>query len=175
MANEIMEEKNIMSYEFSNKREYELIPAGTYEVILDTVEIKVAKNSQKEYLSCTYRIRDDVEQACAGRLLFESIFRDKTDPTVFNKRLIHNILLSQGEKGKYKFEDEEEIIQHINGLYMQVYIENNPADEFHNEPYNRIKFGSQKETKFPPQTIGSTSKIDQQYGLNVDDDEDLPF
>lgn len=161
-------------YEFSNEREYDLIPEGDYEVILENAEITTSKNGA-EYISCCYRIREDVEQGCQGRLIFENIYKDKNNPELFDKRKLHNILLVQGKEGRYKFDDNDEIVQHINGLLMLIHIENKPADQWHDKPYNQIKYLSYKPTKNPYKTLGGATA--KQPSTNPDDikDEDLPF
>jgi hypothetical protein len=162
-------------YEFSNEREFDLLPEGDYEVVLENAEIKETK-AGKPYISCCYRVREDVEQGCQGRPIFESIFPDKTNPELFDKRKLHAILLVQGKEGRYKFEDNDEIIQHINGLLMLVHVENNPADDYHDKPYNQIKYCSYKPTKHPYKTLegGQSNKTPSVNPADIKD-EDLPF
>lgn len=164
-----------MSYEFSNERTYELIPEGDYEVILENAEIKFSKTSDASWINCAFRIRDDVEQGCQGRLIYDNIFQDKKKQGHYNEAKLHTILLTQGKEGRYKFEDNDEIVQFINGMYMIIHIENKPADERNANPYNQVKFCSYKPTNNPIQEgFGSQPTLSQQYSGDVDND-DLPF
>ena len=164
-----------MSYEFSNERTFELIPEGDYEVILESAEIKYSERTGTSWINCAFRIRDDVEQDCKGRLIYDNIFADKKKVGHYNEAKLHGILLTQGKDGRYKFEDNDEIVQFINGMYMIIHIENKPADERNATPYNQVKFCSYKPTNNPLQEGFGTPTLSQQYSGNIDDDSDLPF
>lgn len=163
-------------YSFSNEREFDLIPEGNYEVILEEAEIKTSERTSAQWISCKFRIRDDVDQGSQGRVVFDNIYEDKKNPGFFNKAKLHGILLVQGKDGRYSFEDNDEIVQFINGLYMIIHIENKPADEWHEEAYNQVKFCSYKPTKNPlKEGFGQNQTLSQQHTLNIDNEEDLPF
>lgn len=170
-----------MGYEFSNQETYDLIPEGDYEVVLETAEIKKTKDETKRYINCMFKIREDVEQGSKGRVVFDTIWSDRENPNQFDKRKLHKILLTQGPNGKYSFADDDEIVQHINGLTMIVHVNKNGADQYHQEDYNEVKYCSYKPSKAQPKTIGfnptqTAPGVVTAAGIdfNVVDD-DLPF
>ena len=157
-------------YEFSNEEKYELIKAGEYEVVLDTAEIKVSKDGSKRFISCLFKIREDVEQVEQGRIIFDNIFEDKKNPGQFSLNKLQKLLLVQGKEGKYKFDDDDELVQFINGLYMRITIENKPSDEYHPDPYNQVKYCSYKPSNHLPKNL-----IKEEPKEFVVDEADLPF
>lgn len=172
-----------MSLSFSNKPEYELLKeVKKQEVFIENAEIKRTERSQKQFISIKFRIRDDIEQENAGRIIFDTIWEERDNPGVFDTRKISSLLQSQGENGKYNFEDYDELVQYINGLSMIITIEVKPADDFRDEPYNQVKYCSYKPSESKPKTLGaSTNNINtQQSSLRASDvvyvdDTDLPF
>ena len=172
-----------MSLSFSNKPEYELLKeVKKQEVFIENAEIKRIERSQKQFISIKFRIRDDIEQENAGRIIFDTIWEERDNPGVFDTRKISSLLQSQGENGKYNFEDYDELVQYINGLSMIITIEVKPADDFRDEPYNQVKYCSYKPSESKPKTLGaSTNNINtQQSSLRASDvvyvdDTDLPF
>lgn len=166
-----------MAYEFSNKEEYELLPDGDYEVILDTAEIKKTNDGSKKYVSCAFLIRSDVEQQGKGRRIFDNIWQDKEDQSKFDLRKLHKILLTQGPSGRYSFADDNEVVQFINGLNMIIHIEKRDADEYHEEAYNQIKYLSYKPSKSQPKTLSTTTQTVEvpSYTADVNDLPDIPF
>lgn len=165
-----------MAIEFSNKDTYELIPDGDYEVVLATAEIKKTNDGSRQYIACKYVIRNDIEQPCAGRNIFENIWGDREHPEQFDRRKLQKLLLSQGPNGRYSFADDDDLVQHINGLNMLVHINKKEADEYHEEAYNEIKYCSYKPSKAQPKTLGTTTTVTSANvpGFDISDD-DLPF
>ena len=87
------------TYDYSQSEGYSLVPAGEYEVYIDNAEIRTGKTSGKQYISLTFIIRDDIEQQCGGRYIFDSIFEVPTyvkDGKYITKDKYNE--LSQGEK-----------------------------------------------------------------------------
>lgn len=67
------------STDYTENNSYELIPEGEYEVIIRNAEERNA-NSGSLFLSLSLVIRNDVQQACQNRYVFENIFKKK-EPT----------------------------------------------------------------------------------------------
>ena len=163
-------------YEFEQKDEYSLIPSGEYEVVLEKAEIKTAQSSGRPYISMKFRIRNDVEQPQQGRLIFESIFLEKTS-NQFDKKKLGAIMRTQGPSGKYSFADDDEVVQYINGLAMRLTIELNGPDDYHSEDYNQVKYCSYKPTNVKAKTLGGVEEMNAKFDgiVEVIDDSDLPF
>ena len=158
-----------MSYDFTQETKYDLINEGEYEVVLQLAE-KKATTTGKEYINCQFKIRDDVAQPSAGRYVFDAIWEDKTRTGSFDFNKLKAIIKTQ-ENATLKFDSDDEIIQYINGLLMRIHISKKPADGYHSEEYNEIKYCSYKPTNFPLKTLGKPSD-----DLISDiDEEDLPF
>lgn len=170
-----------LGYEFSDKEERDLIKDGDYEVILDTAEVRSYKSdSSKKYLSLKFIIRQDVEQPHCGRAIFESVFRDKTNPDQFDHRKLQKIILTQKGKDTFqnKFANEDELIQYINGLTMQIHITCKEPDEYHDEAFNEVKYLSYKPSTVKLQEIGSKTESKPQTHIEYTDvnfEEGLPF
>ena len=165
-----------MAYQFSNTETYELIPEGDYEVVLATAEIKKTNDGSRQYISCKFTIRTDVEgQTNGGRSIFDNIWGDKEKTGQFDNRKLQKLLLSQGPNGRYSFDTDEELVQHINGLNMLVHISKKDADEYHDEAYNEIKYCSYKPSKAQPKTLGTAKPagvVEPSYDFT---ESDLPF
>lgn len=163
-------------YEFEQKEEYSLIPNGEYEVILERAERRTA-NSGKEYINLTFRIRNDVNQQCQGRTIFEAIFPDRERMGQFDHKKLGSIIRTQGASGKYSFADDDELIQYINGLAMRITIEIKEPDEYHTENYNQIKYRSYKPSNAGPKSLAAgVEEMKEKFGEVFDvSAEDLPF
>lgn len=169
---------------YSNKPQYDLLEeAKDEEAILETAEIKELPTSGKRVINLKFKIRDDIEQPNKGRVIFDTIWPDKKNPNDFDSRKINALLLVKGEDGKYDFEDYDELVQYINGFLLRISIEKKPADEYHEEPYNQVKYCSYKPTQAGMKSIPSgnsmatpTKASNDTVTLDVDDDdENLPF
>lgn len=169
-----------MSLSFSNKPEYELLKeVKKQEVFIENAEIKRTERSQKQFINIKFRIRDDIEQENGGRVIYDTIWEEKNNPGVFDTRKISALLQSQGENGKYNFEDYDELVQYINGLSMIITVEVKPADDYNEEPYNQVKYCSYKPSEAKSKTLGKEEKSSKNYSasdvVNMDDLENLPF
>lgn len=165
-------------YEFSDKEEYELIADGDYEVILETAEVRSYKtDSSKQYLSLKFMIRQDVEQKHCGRFVFESVFRDKTNPDQFDHRKLQKIILTQKGKDTFqnKFANEDELIQYINGLLMQIHISCKEPDDYHETPYNEVKYLSYKPSTVKLLEIPTAQAAPKKTEMLDFSADDLPF
>lgn len=161
---------------FSNKETYELIEQGEYEVILEKAELAKTKNGEKTYIALSFRIRNDVEQKFQNKLIFENIWKDKDNQNHYDDAKIQKILLTQGPNGKYEFANGyPELIQYINGLSMRITIEKKEADQWHEEPYNQVKYRSYKPSNAKPQELVSNQPLSQNLSNIEVNDDDLPF
>lgn len=160
-------------YEFSNKEEYELIPEGDYEVILDSAEIKVPEGNGKRYINCKFLIRTDVEQPQKGRVVFDKIFENK-DTNQFDHRKLQKMLLVQGPSGTYTFAGDEELVQFINGLLMNIHISKKEADEYHENPYNEVRYCSYKPSKAQPKSLSNPTANSAEALKNAGIEFNLP-
>lgn len=108
-----------MSYTY-NKEEYELLKDGEYECVVDNIRI-AETTTGKEYINLTFKIRDDIEQEYQGRLIFESIWKEK-DSDYFNRKRLNKILQTQAEIGYVKegqeFKDIEDVLDTIAGSFL---------------------------------------------------------
>jgi len=81
--------------DFEAENDYGLIDEGDYEAIIEKIEIKISK-AKNEYVSLTFRIRDDVEQKFQKRVLFDNLFKEKNDKGEytehFNRKKITKIV-----------------------------------------------------------------------------------
>lgn len=161
-----------MAYNFSNEEQVNLIETGKYEVTLHA-ELTTTKDKTKEYINCRYTIRSDVEQESKNRVVIENIWRDKNRPDCFDLTKLQKILLVQGKEGRYTFSNDIELIQFINGLNMRVTIEKKDIDQWHDKPYNAIKYLSYEPSLAKPQEITPTA-VETSNVSSIDDD-DLPF
>lgn len=169
---------NNEEYVFSDKEQYELIKEGWYEVVLDTAEIKTSKkNPSSKYISLKFIIRQDVQQPSCGRVIYENIFPDKTNPSQFNKVKLQSIILTQKNTKDFrtKFANNDDLVQYLNGLLMQVYIECKSPDEYHPEDYNEIKYKSYRETSLGIPTLNGSQPQTYNNSTLLSDDDDLPF
>lgn len=167
-------------YEFSEKETYDLIKQGNYEVTLDTAEIRSFKSdATKKYLSLKFVIRRDVEQPHIGRSIFESVFRDKENPSQFDHRKLQRIILTQKDKPTFQktFANEDELIQYLNGLNMQITISEKEPDAYHDTEYNEVAYLSYRPSNIKFQTLGETSpSVSQPQKVNINDySDELPF
>ena len=167
---------------YSNKPQYDLLDeAKDEEVYLENAEIKELPRSGKKVINLKFRIRDDIEQPNKGRVIFDTIWQDKEKPDDFDSRKINALLLVQGEDGKYDFDDYDELVQYIIGTFLRISIEKNPADEYHEEPYNQVKYCSYKPTKVGAKSVSNGNSVSTPTKASNDtvtldvEDESLPF
>mgnify|MGYP002520705722 CR=1 FL=1 len=149
------------------EQEYSLIPNGKYEGII-TAEIKTSKKG-KQYVSISFKIRDDIIQPCKNRVVFDNIFKDKEHPEMFNKKRINSLLgavLTEKEKAEHiKFNSIEDVLKKINGSKVAAAIEIVNNEYTNDKDVNKIEYYDT--TRYPNQKIELESE-------EVSND-DLPF
>lgn len=163
-----------MPYDFSGPSTYELVPDGWYEAVIDKAEIKKSAKSGKNYVSVTFKIRDNVEQNCRGRLIFEVIAADQNNPAAFDKIKLGNIVNTQ--KGtpneKLQFQTNDEIVQWLNGLLLRINVTHEEGQGEYG-PKNRIAARGYEKSQALPTVFGASQPA-AAPAVNVMDD-DLPF
>lgn len=157
--------------------QYDLIPDGSYECIVDKAEIKTGKSSGKTYISVELTIRNDVEQQGKGRKVFDVIAHDKESPNDFDHTKVAQIVATQIHEPGYttKFGSWDEFVQFINKVRVLVKVGHRDAEgEF--PAKNTVARGGYLESKVPLKTVPPS---DKPSGENLDkidiDDKDLPF
>lgn len=165
------------NYDFQyEESSFGLVPEGQYETILE-VSKKITPNTQREYISLKWKIRDDVDQPCQNRNILEAIWDDKENPGRFPTKKLNKILSIQGKDGRYNFgSDIDEVLQFINGWNVRIGVKIGKPDDFHDEEYNFVSFYAA--TKNPNQTLGSKSSSTPTATTSVEfevGEDDLPF
>lgn len=168
------------------ERTFEPVAEGDYDVVL-TMEWKMAGTAK--VINCTYRIRDNLNQPNAGRLLFDTIWPLKEDPTNYDTAKINAILSTiqpvkdeQGnviEEVKTNFETYDDLIQYLNGRAMIIHTylvdkdkndpsqgKKNAVDKFKFKPSPYPIFVNQNGQPF------GTKQVEEKQDITVDD---LPF
>ena len=164
-----------MPYTFENDNE--LIADGDYEAVIERAEVKVIPTSGKEKFSVMFRIRNDVEQPCKNRVIFDDIWKSKNDPEHFNQKRINKILGTQAVKEGEAFETIDDIAKKMLGGYLIIHV-GHEFDDYYGEDRNRIvwfaktKNGAQKLGGEVPAPTSTPSKPKPKPEI---DDEDLPF
>lgn len=163
-----------MSYTYE-KEEIGLLPEGDYEAVLQDMATKILPPpSGKEKIAITFRIRDDVEQDCKGRLVFEDIWKEKENPQYYNRKRLNKLLGTQTIEDGTVFETIEDIITFLKGAFLIVHV-TKEFDEYSGQDRNRIAY--YKPTKNGAQSIAPTEKTEEQPTGAVMDipDDQLPF
>ena len=168
----------------NDTQEYSLLKNGEREVILETIEEKKAQTGTM-YLSLMFRIRDDVEQDDAGRVIFENFYKEKDGSNEYARAKVGALLRAQGknraEGGTYDFEDYDEFMQFVTGMKLRLTIITEEANDYHDDTINLVKYCSYKPTNVPNKTLGgnpTVPPIQNQKPSSVEEDidtSDLPF
>jgi hypothetical protein len=170
-----------MALNFTGKNDstYELVEKGDYEVTLSCEWAAKKSDPSEHYINCKFKIREDVEQSFAGRVVFDSIY--KQGGTMDYNRAKINGLLSAIPRAKLDFADYDELIQYLNGQNMVVTIEIEPANAYHTTDKNIIKYLSYRPSEVPMATVAPATKavvnddVDPLFGGMAEVDGDLPF
>lgn len=148
--------------------EYENIANGEYEFEI-SAEKKSYKNGTVEALSVKYIIREDVDQKFKKRVIFETIFKDKSNPKWFDTDKLRTLVCTQstGKGWKVNFLTCDDCIQYINGIHLRATVET-VCDEYTNyEEKTRIKYKSQKPSEWD-KTHPASASVEETIS-------DLPF
>lgn len=162
-----------MALNFTGKvdSKFELVENGDYEVTLQCEYGKT--NAGSQYINCKFKIRDDVEQSFGGRFVFDSIYKTQgTDD--YNKTKI-NAILAAIPNAKLDFGDYDELVQYLNGQNMIISVAVEPANQYHQNDKNIVKYLS-----YRPSEVGGATATDTVTASNDSDnwepvDGDLLF
>lgn len=158
--------------------EYDLIPDGSYECVVDKAEVKKGKTSGNTYISVELKIRSDVEQQCKGRKVFDVIAHDKENPSDFDHTKVSQIVATQIHEPGYttKFGSWDEFVQFINKIRVLVKVNHKDAEGDY-AAKNTVARGGYLESKSPLKTIGSPDKpiVENLDSADIDENKDLPF
>lgn len=152
------------------KTEYTPVPNGHYEVTITSV--KKTTVAEKPVVNITYKVRNDVEQECKGRLIFDTIWEDSKNPGEYDSVKIGRIFTfgfdtnNPDVKKFYEEHDDnnpasiDDLIQFLSGMDIGVDTEMKTTPT--GKQVQRIK----KYSCAVPRTSNASDAID---------DEDLPF
>ena len=153
----------IYKEEDTNNNEYEAIPEGEYECLIEKI-VKGENASGNKYLRVQLRIRDDVEQKCKNRVISDFIRFDEATQQ-YNGKKINRLLYSQKTAENTRFETIDDIIDTLTGGYLIASIK---TSEWQGKMTNNVYF--YKPTEHPAKTLGSSDKVSE-----ADIDDDMPF
>ena len=169
----------------SDTQEYTLLKTGEREVILDNIEEKTSSTTGNKYLALRFRIRDDIEQEDAGRVIFENFYKEKDGSGDYAKAKVGALLRAQGktraEGGTYDFDDYDEFMQFVMGMKLRLTIATEEPNDYHDDTINLVKYCSYKPTKFPNKTgfeptDSNGNKVEiKKVDVEEVDPDDLPF
>lgn len=157
------------------KPKSDLKAEGQYEATLEKIEKKRFEQSGKEKIGLTWRIRSDVDQKYQNGVVFEDIWRDKNDPTTYNKTRINQLLGTQDIPEGTTFNSDESLIEFLTGINAIINVKI-VHDDYNDKDVNRISF--YRSTQIKPQTLQETnSQLDSnEYFANYElEPDDLPF
>lgn len=123
-----------MSYnmkEFLNKEKKETtpVPDGHYEVNIASVKKVIVGESKSPAINLTYKVRNDVNQECKGRIIFDTIWEDKENKGEYDSVKIGRIFTygfntEDPEVAKFYSEHEDatidDLIQFLSGMDIGV-------------------------------------------------------
>jgi hypothetical protein len=153
-----------MPYTFSkgDTGVYELVAAGEYEAIIESIEIRTVPTTGTEKIAISYKIRSDVDgQKFGGRILFEDIWKEKSDQRFYNRKRLNQLMGTQKISDGQSFENIEAVLNFLknSNIVIVVRVEH---DTYYNKNVNSISY--YKSSKFVPQSLKTEIA-----------DEDLPF
>lgn len=137
-------------YTYKKEESSNLIKEGSYEATIEKIE-KKKFDSGAEKMQITWRIRSDIEQSYKNKCVFEDIWRDKQEPTCFNKRRINQLLGTQDLPEGTKFTDDKSLFDFLIGKNAVINVKI-VFDDYKQEDINRISYYRSSEHK--PQQLG---------------------
>nr|DAO54090.1 MAG TPA: Protein of unknown function (DUF669) [Caudoviricetes sp.] len=155
--------------------EFVLVDKGEYEVIVN-LSWKKPISGGDPYINCAFKIRKDVDQKFGGRIIWDSIYKDKKTGD-FQKNKINGLLSTiKEEERKKSFNDYDELIQYLNDKPMRVVIDlaNKDFNDPNSEKKNIVKYMSYLPTNFPEVKNIDEQEIETKLpeGFSL---SDLPF
>ena len=166
-----------MGYSYTRgESSYDLIEEGDYEVEIEKASVRQTPNG-KENISVQFRIRSDVEQKFQNRVVFDSIWRDKENPNLFNQKKMFRILdACKDIPDTIEFETVDDYIKLITGEKLIIHVSIDD-DEWNGQVTQRNGIPYMMPTKHPDKVLGAIkveAPKDNVETIAVESD-DLPF
>ena len=167
---------------FAGSTDFPVVDAGEYEVVL-SISKKWTLDNSKDYANCDFLIRDDLDQKFPGAHIFDKAWRDKANPLWFDLKKLGTMLVTQKEKPDYKttFDENDEIIQYLNGACMKITV-TKEYDDYSQKEINKVKYLSYKASTAKPYVKAEPAKeplsLDAAKAVSnkpIIDEDELPF
>lgn len=159
-----------MAYTFKKESDFELIPNGKYECIIEKAEFKETPTNHRKKIALTIKIRSDVEQNCQGRLIFDDIWTSKDDGITYDEHKINRILGTQEIAEGTVFDTIQDVVNAMVGSYLVCDIRIK-HDDYQDKDINFIHHYETSNAK--PQKLGD-EPMQNTSAIEIDDD-DIPF
>ena len=128
------------STSYKDMQDFSIVPAGAYECIITNAEIRQMKSGACK-VGFILAVRNDVQQACQGRVLFIDIWRKK-DPTIndtqvegFNFAQLMAVASAAGIQDGMNFESLEQFLRAMVGRCIRVNVTHR---EYNGETYANV-------------------------------------
>lgn len=161
-----------MAYIFDDtntKQKSNPLPEGKYECFLDSWEMRTLPVSGKEKISLKFIVREDIDQPCQRRVVFDDLWRDREDPKFWTTWKVNALIATQPEITKgTRFEEIGDVLNFLTGKLMLLSV---GIDEYNGKQYNVVKY--RDVTKHPFKTVGGQQA--QPAPSFEEDDDGLPF
>ena len=162
-----------MSYTFnqSEAQSGDLVPTGDYEATIEKIEKRTLPTSGKEKLSIMYRIRQDVDQPCKNRVVFEDVWAERDHPEFFNRKRLNQLMGTQKIEDGYVFDGISDVIEFLTGANLQIHVAVE-FDDYSGKDRNQVKW--YRSSKAAPKELGDKKPGSPSPDIEIKD-EDLPF
>ena len=163
-----------MSYTFnqSEAQSGDLVPTGDYEATIEKIEKRTLPTSGKEKLSIMYRIRQDVDQPCKNRVVFEDVWAERDHPEFFNRKRLNQLMGTQKKiEDGYVFDGISDVIEFLTGANLQIHVAVE-FDDYSGKDRNQVKW--YRSSKAAPKELGDKKPGSPSPDIEIKD-EDLPF
>ena len=175
MPEEIREEEGLLFGDSAPKKEFEPVEEGEYEVEIVSFEYRTTSTGKRQ-LNFKLRIRDDVEQKNAGRILFYSI-TEKEGDRAFNYYRINKLLMSTKNCPGYReaFGKEfDEVLQYLIGRQFLLYT--SVVDGNNGKPFNQIDDDTFEASRWNVSHPVKTGEVVKENTAQLElPDSELPF
>lgn len=131
----------------------ELVKEGAYECFIEKAVINETQ-SGKSKIDLTIRVRNDVEQDFKNRVIYDTIWKDKENDELYDRRKINKILGTQKVKEGTSFADIDAVLNVIRGASLIANVgvrfsEYRGKDENYIKWYNTTQVAAQTFNKAP--------------------------
>ena len=154
-----------MADSYVKTSEYGLIDEGAYECILESAIIGTTPNGT-EKIDLKIRIRNDIDQKFKGRYIFDTIWKDKETPRLFDKKKINKLLGTQKHiKEGTAFTTIEDVLAVLNGARLVANVKSS-FNEYYGEDRNYVSYYT------PSKAVAQSITTNEPIAITEDD---LPF